>query len=872
MSQYMKRKIYYRIVRLFLGMFLVSALASGTSHGFDMKGVSYTAWQKDAMSSPESDLSLAAVRDAGANWIAICVWWFQDNVTSTTIEPDYTRYSASQESVIHAIQKSHEMGMKVMLKPMVDCRDGSWRGNINPSSVWFTAYQGFINFWADIAQQNNVELFSVGCELKNTILWDSSWRNTIQEVRTHYTGPLTYAANHGQEQNVSWWDEVDYIGIDAYYALTNSDDPILDELKTSWKNKADSIETWRNNNWPNMDIIFTEAGYQSVNGTNRTPWYTDPSTHTIDMLEQANCYEALLNQCRQRAWWRGVFWWNWETSPDGGGPDDPYWTPQNKPAELIMSNHYGFDQVELADIDSGLTSPSGDYRWLDIADQLYDGSTSEGSFIDDYNYTQARVTVQYSRNGSSLSGILIAQNLKPNFAYQLKLAGFLDTPSNELIGFTGRWWQEEWNGTGWINGQNLNNKGDGSFPNPNDLTYLERRDIPDSTSPNGKKYKYTGYLPFDHFITDENGNAAFSFEVNSSYHVFWKTTQRSPKAADGNVIITAFTPTPSYAYYTGYPESTVLTFGEWERLPVGGVFLPNGIYEAEFVLTEESFHGSGDNQYDGAWAAAMGAPTDFSIGLGEVVTIITAKYKAKPKQLLVEVTNSSQPDAVLTIYVDGIDYGIMTFNEVDNRYVFRKKISDPVKYILVSSDFGGFDTAVLGETTNTSPVANAGEDYQVTDSDGNGTETVTLDGSGSLDPDGTIQAYEWKENGMILGSSDILTLEFGLGSHTVTLTVTDNQGATDSDSTEVNVLPVGGPEVTIQRAEYTRKTKLLLVEASSDQQPDAVLTLEAYGSMLFSEDENAYIYSEQIKTLKKGAAVTVTSSDGGSDTALVTFK
>jgi hypothetical protein len=324
-----------------------------------MKGVSYTAWQKDAMLSPESDASLAAIRDTGANWIAICVWWFRDNVDSTVIEPDYTRYSASPESVIHAIQKSHELGMKVMLKPMVDLRDGTWRGEINSSSDWFNAYQGFINFWAGIAQQYNVELFSVGCELKNTVSEAASWRSIVQDVRNHhYSGPLTYSANHGQERNVSWWDEVDYIGIDAYYALTNSDDPSLDELKTSWKNRADSIEVWRNNNWPNMDIIFTEAGYQSVNGTNRTPWYTDPSTHPIDMLEQANCYEAMLSQCRQRAWWRGVFWWNWETSPDGGGPDDPYWTPQNKPAELIMSTHYSSKEIELTDIDSGLTSPS----------------------------------------------------------------------------------------------------------------------------------------------------------------------------------------------------------------------------------------------------------------------------------------------------------------------------------------------------------------------------------------------------------------------------------------------------------------------------------------------------------------------------------
>jgi len=132
---------------------------------------------------------------------------------------------------------------------------------------------------------------------------------------------------------------VDYIGVDAYYKLTNSNNPSLETLKTAWNNRADAIETWRNSNWPNMEIIFTEAGYQSVDGTNQSPWYTDPSTHGLDMQEQADCYEALLSQCRHRVWWRGIFWWNWETNPDSGGPDDPYWTPRNKSAEFVMRKH-----------------------------------------------------------------------------------------------------------------------------------------------------------------------------------------------------------------------------------------------------------------------------------------------------------------------------------------------------------------------------------------------------------------------------------------------------------------------------------------------------------------------------------------------------
>ncbi|MHC4558659.1 MAG: glycoside hydrolase family 113, partial [Planctomycetota bacterium] len=129
------------LIHYSLAVFAVINFCVPATHAIEMKGVSYTAWKPDAMLSEDSDNSLAKVRADGCNWIAICVWWFQDNVNSTTVEPDYTRYSATPESVVHAINTCHELGMKVMLKPMVDCRDGDWRGTINPSDGWFSAYQ-----------------------------------------------------------------------------------------------------------------------------------------------------------------------------------------------------------------------------------------------------------------------------------------------------------------------------------------------------------------------------------------------------------------------------------------------------------------------------------------------------------------------------------------------------------------------------------------------------------------------------------------------------------------------------------------------------------------------------------------------------------
>jgi len=268
----------------------------------------------------------------------------------------------------------------------------------------------------------------------------------------------------------------------------------------------------------------------------------------------------------------------------------------------------GYSTVALEDIDSGTASPTGQYRWRDAADQNY-----AESYRNSYNYTQAAAEVNYSTDANTLYGTLTAFNLKPNFAYQLKLAGTSGMPGNENIGLTGRWWQEEWNGTAWVNGQNLNNKGDGNSPNPNDYVYFERCDINDTTSPTGKHYKYTGYLLFDYFITDNDGSAVFDFRADSSYHVLWKTSQRAPTLYDGPVRSATFDPDPcSAAYDANYGPATVQIFGEWERLPVGGVMLPAGGYEAQFVLTEESFH-SCSVQYGGCWAGAMAGTAGFTI-------------------------------------------------------------------------------------------------------------------------------------------------------------------------------------------------------------------------------------------------------------------
>ena len=324
------------------------------------KGLSYSAWDSNAFSSSESDESLALLTETNTEWIAVCLSWVQSNTTSHDIHPDPDR-TPTVDSVKQAITLAHSLGLKVMLKPMVDTLEDEktqgyptvWRGEIESSDAWFVGYSGFINFFAEFAEQNDVELFCVGCEFKATTSEKEQWENVVSGVRERYSGPITYAADWTNYKNIDWWDSVDYVGIDAYFLLTLfKNNPTFEELKNAWTNHADDIEEWLLT--VNKPVIFTEIGYRSGDGTSMAPsnYWTDM---TVDLQEQRDCYEAAFQTLWNRSWFYGFYWWTWIHDPTKGGSNDSYHTPQNKPAQNVITDWYSKDR-QFAVIDQTFIS------------------------------------------------------------------------------------------------------------------------------------------------------------------------------------------------------------------------------------------------------------------------------------------------------------------------------------------------------------------------------------------------------------------------------------------------------------------------------------------------------------------------------------
>ncbi len=89
--------------------------------------------------------------------------------------------------------------------------------------------------------------------------------------------------------------------------------------------------------------------------------------------------------------------------------------------------------------------------------------------------------------------------------------------------------------------------------------------------------------------------------------------------------------------------------------------------------------------------------------------------------------------------------------------------------------------------TNQRPIANAGPDQTVNDSDGNGSHAISLNGSASRDPDGSITSYVWKEGSTQIATGATATATLAVGTHTITLTITDNGGLTATDTVVITI-------------------------------------------------------------------------------------
>lgn len=170
-------------------------------------------------------------------------------------------------------------------------------------------------------------------------LLDENWRRVIATARRAYGGRLTYAANFDQYHEVAFWDDLDLIGINAYFPLRGSEVPGLsgagleEQLTAGWRRVLSGVDGFRREHGlDDHQVLFTEIGYVARANATLRPWAGEglavlPSgagerlfdwrTEPVDTTERALAVRALrrVHEEMDGELLAGLLYWKLTTLP-----------------------------------------------------------------------------------------------------------------------------------------------------------------------------------------------------------------------------------------------------------------------------------------------------------------------------------------------------------------------------------------------------------------------------------------------------------------------------------------------------------------------------------------------------------------------------
>lgn len=320
-----------------------------------MRGVNYANVHRRGhqYGSARSVAQLKRLKAIGVDWIAVTPFAFQRTVTSGRVigfpggagKTQFFRHKDLRKTIAHA----HQLHIKVLIAPHVWSRDfwakGKWHGDIHQTTAaahatWWDSYEKFILHYAKLAQSTHADAYCVGTELvKMTAQYPAQWRSLITKVHHVYTGPVTYAANWGNEYaRIPFWDACDFIGITAYFPLDAPDHATVAQLTAAWQPWIHQVGKVHAKF--HKPVVFVEAGYRAVRSCYRQPWKSDGGQ--ADGSAQAKAYAALFAAWHNKPWWHGVFFWKTFTDPSAtDGDDGAGFDFLGKPAASIVKGWYG---------------------------------------------------------------------------------------------------------------------------------------------------------------------------------------------------------------------------------------------------------------------------------------------------------------------------------------------------------------------------------------------------------------------------------------------------------------------------------------------------------------------------------------------------
>ncbi len=304
-----------------------------------MNGVNLVATPNEIQK--ESFLELTQIN---ASWISIIPYAYSHGYTSKVY---FNTNSQWWGETIIGVQKTidlaQEQDLKTMLKPHIWFGWGKNATDFKLSTeqdwiAWEKSYSNYILAFAKIAATKKVDLFCFSTELKQVVLERPQFfKQLITKIRAIYKGNITYAANWDNYENVTFWNDVDFIGIDAYFPLSEEKQPSVATLHKKWTPIKEQLKKIAHKH--NKPILFTEYGFESCDYNTKETWGSN-GKHPANQQAQTNAYKAFFDSFYNENWFAGGFLWKWHLTEETKRNTATSYTPQNKQVLQLIQQKF----------------------------------------------------------------------------------------------------------------------------------------------------------------------------------------------------------------------------------------------------------------------------------------------------------------------------------------------------------------------------------------------------------------------------------------------------------------------------------------------------------------------------------------------------
>jgi hypothetical protein len=318
---------------------------------------------------PLYEPTLSSIKSLNAQYVVVSsVWSYGQVEPLPEVEPRPIKAPSvftPTEDLIATIDMAHSMGLKVFIEPQFNMEmtpGGEMLGGPQSNEwwdKWLEEAEKLYLYNAEIAQRTGAEMLLLpgpvfhvfpseyGFEDPSYIsVFDQKMMDLIGKVRQHYSGLLL--VNGAQYSLYDFPSLADYVVITAFdwgMKLNVSSDASVQEIKRALENTLDRYARPMSEKY-NKPVIV-QLTYSSVDGAANgvrgdSLLAADDPTTVLDLIEQANIYEAFFQAIIDRPWVGGMFDYSYHLLDL---PEDEGESIRAKPAEAVLSKYYhAFEQ------------------------------------------------------------------------------------------------------------------------------------------------------------------------------------------------------------------------------------------------------------------------------------------------------------------------------------------------------------------------------------------------------------------------------------------------------------------------------------------------------------------------------------------------